>query len=112
MQYVAVINGVAREPTLCRFGTAMPRCQATSKRTGLQCGAACVRGKRVCKWHGGKSTGPRTKAGRQRCAAARTFHGRETRQRRAAHRIQARELAALVRLGRMIGLFKHKDRGS
>ena len=29
-------------------------------------------------FHGGKSTGPVTKEGKQRCAIAKTVHGRET----------------------------------
>lgn len=37
-------------------GTAA-RCQARSKRHGGQCGAMAVRGKTVCKTHGGWSTG-------------------------------------------------------
>lgn len=31
------------------------KCRATSKRTGLQCGAWAVPGGLVCKWHGGRS---------------------------------------------------------
>jgi hypothetical protein len=41
-----------------------------------------MRGKRVCRVHGGKSTGPRSEQGRERCAAAKTIHGWETRQKR------------------------------
>ena len=33
-------------------------------------------------FHGGKSTGPVTELGRQRCAAAKTIHGFETRAKR------------------------------
>ena len=47
-----------------------PRCQARPKRTGKQCGIAAARGKRVYKWHGGKSTGPRTAAGKRKCSEA------------------------------------------
>ena len=56
-----------------------PRCQALSKRSKLQCKKAALKGKRVCMFHGGKSTGPLTKEGKQRCALAKTVHGRETR---------------------------------
>ena len=38
-----------------------PRCTATSKRSGLPCGAPAVRGWRVCRMHGaggGAKTGP------------------------------------------------------
>ena len=60
------------------------RCQALSKRTKQQCGAPAVRDKRVCRFHGGKSTGPKTKEGRKRCGIAKTVHGGETRAIRAA----------------------------
>lgn len=38
-------------------GGVAARCQARSKRHGGQCGAMAVRGKAVCKTHGGRSTG-------------------------------------------------------
>ena len=55
------------------------RCQALSKRSKRQCKKAASKGKRVCMFHGGKSTGPVTYSGKQRCALAKTIHGRETR---------------------------------
>ena len=58
------------------------RCQALSKRSKLQCGKAALKGKSVCMFHGGKSTGPVTELGRQRCSAAKTIHGFETRAKR------------------------------
>lgn len=53
------------------------RCQAVSKRTGLQCSAPSMRsaGRAVCARHGGKSTGPKTEAGRRKIAAANLKHG-------------------------------------
>lgn len=51
------------------------RCQAKSKRTGLQCSAPAMAGKVMCKAHGGSSTGPRTEAGRRKIAAAQLKHG-------------------------------------
>lgn len=41
------------------------KCNATSKGTGKPCPLAPVPGKTRCKWHGGKSTGPRTEDGKQ-----------------------------------------------
>ena len=58
------------------------RCQALSKRSKLQCGKAALKGKSVCMFHGGKSTGPGTEEGRKRCAIAKTVHGYETRAKR------------------------------
>ena len=68
------------------------RCQAKSKRSGLQCLKASMRGKKVCRTHGGASTGPRTPEGRQRCAEAKTIHGWETRATRAKRDEKLREL--------------------
>jgi hypothetical protein len=43
-----------------------PRCQALSKRSQMQCRKAALTGKRVCMFHGGKSTGPVTEDARKR----------------------------------------------
>ena len=80
------------------------RCQAKSKRTKLQCAAPALKGKRVCKWHGGRSTGPKTEAGRQRCAQAKTIHGRETRKARTERSLASARLAVLESVGFSIGL--------
>jgi hypothetical protein len=88
------------------------QCQARSSRTKLQCRAPAIKGKRVCKWHGGRSTGPKTKAGRQRCAQAKTIHGRETRETRTERSLGSARLAVLESIGFAIGLLKGtKTRG-
>ena len=63
-----------------------------------------MKGKEVCRSHGGLSTGPKTKEGRARCAAAKTVHGRETRQIRANRTAKLAELYELETLGREIDL--------
>ncbi len=81
------------------------RCRARAKRSGVQCQSPAMRGKAVCRIHGGRSTGPKTEAGRRRCAEAKTIHGHET---RAARAERSRELAviyALEDIGRAIGMF-------
>jgi hypothetical protein len=80
------------------------RCQAKSKRTKLQCAAPALKGKQVCKTHGGRSTGPRTDAGRLRCAQAKTTSGRETRKARTERSIASARLAVLEAVGFSIGL--------
>ncbi len=82
----------------------IPRCQAKSKRSGVQCRKAAMRGKKVCRTHGGASTGPRTPEGRQRCSDARTVHGRETRAIRSKRDAKLRELRELEHTIREIGL--------
>ena len=72
-----------------------PRCQALSKRSKKQCGKAALSGKRVCMFHGGKSTGPVTEDGRKRCAIAKTVHGYETRAAREYRAEKFREIKAL-----------------
>ena len=71
------------------------RCQAKSKRSGEQCRKAAMRGKKVCRTHGGASTGPKTPEGRRRCAEAKTVHGRETRAIRSKRDAKLRELRAI-----------------
>ena len=79
------------------------RCQAKSKRTKQQCAAPALKGKRVCKTHGGRSTGPKTEIGRQRCADAKTIHGRETRKARTERSIGLAKLAVLEEIGHTLG---------
>ena len=77
------------------------RCQAMSKRTKQQCQSPAMKGKTKCRFHGGKSTGPKTAAGRLRIAHAKTIHGRETRQ------IRKERQAASLRLARLEDLMYH-----
>ena len=71
------------------------RCQAKSKRTGLQCRAPSMSGKVMCARHGGKSTGPKTEAGRRRIAAANLKHGLCTKAAIAKRQEIAARIAAL-----------------
>ena len=61
------------------------RCTAMSKRSGEQCKKPALKASQTqkCDFHGGRSTGAKTEAGRARIAAAHTVHGRETREQRA-----------------------------
>jgi len=63
-----------------------------------------MKGKRVCKTHGGRSTGPKTEAGRQRCAEAKKSHGNETRAARNERSLGSARLAVLEAVGFSIGL--------
>ena len=74
------------------------QCQALSKRSKLQCKNAALKGKRVCRFHGGKSKGPITKDGKQRCAEAKTIHGWETREKRKIRARKLKEMDVLVSL--------------
>ena len=82
------------------------QCNAISKRTGVQCRAAALRGKTKCASHGGRSTGPKTAEGKARLAAAQLVHGRETRQVRIDRSMGLKRLAELELEARRMGLLK------
>lgn len=65
-----------------------------------------MKGKRVCRTHGGASTGPKTPEGRQRCAEARTKTGTETRKARTERADAMRRLRALEDLGHALGIMQ------
>jgi hypothetical protein len=82
------------------------RCTGKSKRTGLQCARPAIKGskRQKCQFHGGRSTGPRTEAGKARIAAAHWKHGRET---IAAKAERAKRSALLLQLedaARVLGM--------
>ena len=105
MQIFLKEKAAKAESTIELFcGIHAPRCQAKSKRSGLQCRKAAMRGKKVCRTHGGASTGPRKPEGRQRCAEAKTIHGRETRAIRAKRDAKLRELREIEGLMKASGL--------
>jgi hypothetical protein len=83
-----------------------PRCQAKAKRTGQQCLRPALRGKRVCRFHGGASTGPKTRAGRERCSKARFVHGRETTANRAERSLSSARFAVLEWAGHTLGFME------
>ena len=89
-----------REPfmTLAAGRIRCSRCQALSKRSQRQCGAPAVRHKHVWRFHGGKSTGPKTKEGRKRCAKAKTIYGSDTRSIRVARPAKMAELKVLEKI--------------
>jgi hypothetical protein len=84
------------------------QCQAKSKRSGLRCRGPAVKGCLVCRMHGAFSTGAQTPEGRQRCAEAKTVHGRETRAIRAERSLAIVRLSMLEQVGFEIGLMTGK----
>jgi len=99
---LSIFNGLSQ----CR------RCQAMSKRTGSQYAAPVDRHSKSdkCRFHGGRSTGPVTEQGLERCAKAKTNHGNETRAKRAERSRKSAELHQLVDLGNAVGLFTEEVR--
>ena len=94
-QFLATAGGKIR----CR------RCKAQSSRTKLQCGKPALKGKAVCGHHGGYSTGPRSKEGKERIRAAHLKHGNETMGAKAERKANTIRLRHLINLGNQINLF-------
>jgi hypothetical protein len=105
----------SKQPTLITAGGKITcrRCQAVSKRTGKQCGAAADRHSKAskCKWHGGRSTGPKTAEGRAKCAEVNTVHGNSTREKRKQNAVTATRLLLLRDLGVKLGMFGDQPTG-
>jgi hypothetical protein len=99
---------MSKSPVLLTAGGRIrcPRCQAKAKRTGQQCRRPATKEKMVCKLHGGYSTGPRTQAGRERCARARLIHGRETTAIRDERSLASARLAVLEAAGHTLGFME------
>ena len=98
------MSDLAQKIIIFGGATTVARCQARSKRSGLQCCKAAMKGKNVCRTHGGASTGPRTPEGRQKCAEAKTVHGWETRALRRERADKLRELREIESLMKANGL--------
>ena len=96
------------EPTLLTGGGKIRclRCTARSIRSGLQCGRPALKSSRTgkCQFHGGRGSGPKTAEGRASIAAARTVHGRETRQARAERSAASVKLSQLEDAGYVLGM--------
>lgn len=71
------------------------RCAAKSKSIDLRCGRPAMRGKSVCNFHGGRSTGQKTDGGKARQAAAVATSGRYTKEAIQGRRRSAFTLAGL-----------------
>ena len=80
------------------------QCNALSKRTRQRCKAPAVRGKTKCRFHGGRSTGPKTAEGKAAIAKAHTVHGRETRAIRAERSAKLAELYEIEKEMRKMGM--------
>ena len=81
-----------------RFGPDWPgqRCGAKTRK-GTPCQRPAYKCNGRCSLHGGRSTGPKTEDGLARLTAARTTHGKYTKEKRAAakrHAEQGRQMRA------------------
>jgi len=106
----ATKDGKERLLVTCAGKISCNRCQGTSRRTKLQCGAPALKTSKTqkCKFHGGASTGPKTAEGRQRISASLLVHGRETNAVRAVRQLKTLELRHLEDILELTGGIKRK----
>jgi len=91
-----------------RHGQPIARCQAAKKRTDgkIQCGKFAIRGRHLCRSHGGGSkSGKLSDQGRQRQVASVTQHGDETVAKRAARSEASKQRRALEKTAREFGIY-------
>lgn len=94
-QYLITAGGMIR----CR------RCIAQSSRTKLQCSKPALKGKAVCGHHGGLSSGPRSKEGKERIRATHFKHGDETKEAKAERSAKSVMFRYLTDLGNYCNMF-------
>lgn len=84
--------------------TSEKQCRAYLKKKQTYCAKPAIPNQLVCAGHGGLSTGPRTAEGRERLAASKTVHGRETRALRALRSKISHDLRQLEEIMYLEGL--------
>ena len=106
----AANDGKEKLLVTCAGKISCNRCQGTSRRTKLQCGAPALKTSRTqkCKFHGGASTGARTVEGRQRISASLLVHGHETNKIRVERQLKTLELRQLEDILVLTGSIKRK----
>ena len=83
------------------------RCTAKSSHTKKHCKRPASKLSKTskCSRHGGLSTGPKTKVGKDRIRAAHLKHGEETREAKAKRSAKSVMFKYLLDLGNHVGLF-------
>ena len=106
----ATNDGKEKLLVTCAGKISCNRCQGTSRRTKLQCGAPALKTSTTqkCKFHGGASTGPKTAEGRQRISASLIVHGHETNKIRVERQLKTLELRHLEDILVLTGGIKRK----
>jgi hypothetical protein len=87
------------------------RCKASSVRTQKQCGRPAIKGKRVCQFHGGRSTGPKSEENKNRLRTLNLKDGFFTAQARDSARRDSVTLRYLEDIGYHLGMIPVKTRG-
>lgn len=87
------------------------RCKASSVRTKKQCGRPAIKGKGVCQFHGGRSTGPKSEENKNRLRTLNLKKGFFTAKARESARRDSVTLRYLEDIGYHLGIIPVKTRG-
>lgn len=87
------------------------RCKASSVRTKQQCGRPAIRGKGVCQFHGGRSTGPKSEQSKQRLRTLNLKEGFYTAVAIEQKRLESIKLRYIEDLGYHLGILPVKTKG-
>jgi len=82
------------------------RCTAKSTRTHSQCGRPALKTSKTqkCQFHGGRGSGPKTKEGRARIAAAHYVHGEATKEARVGYTRSSARLHQLEEILQLLSM--------
>jgi len=87
------------------------RCKASSVRTKKQCGRPAIKGKSVCQFHGGRSTGPKSEQSKSRLRTLNLKEGFFTAEARENMRKDSIKLRYLEDIGYHLGMISVRTRG-
>jgi hypothetical protein len=87
------------------------RCKASSVRTKHQCGRPAIKGKSVCQFHGGRSTGPKSEQSKIRLRTLNLKKGFFTAEAKENMRKDSIKLRYLEDIGYHLGMISARTRG-
>jgi hypothetical protein len=106
-----MIENPDKELLTCGGRIVCRRCKASSVRTKHQCGRPALKGKSVCQFHGGRSTGPKSEQGKSRLRTLNLKKGFFTAKARDSARRNLIKLRYLEDLSYHLGMITVRTRG-
>lgn len=87
------------------------RCKASSVRTKEQCGRPAIKGKEVCQFHGGRSTGPKNEQNKSRLRTLNLKEGFYTSKAKELERVNSIKLRYIEDIGYHFGILSVRTKG-
>ena len=106
-----MIKNPDKELLTCGGRIVCRRCKASSVRTKQQCGRPALKGKSVCQFHGGRSTGPKSEQSKIRLRTLNLKEGFFTAEAKERGRRDSIKLRYLEDIGYYLGIIPVRTRG-